>query len=133
MKMRTRLATLALLVPLVAGCAAATGPAGGTPPREANRLRVEEIRQAQAQNGFELIRTLRPLWLQGRGSNSLGSSRGGEVVVYLNGSRAGTPEILRQIPSRDFWEALFLSPSEATARYGTGHTRGAIVISTLPR
>lgn len=141
---------LALLMwaSLLAGCAAnRSAEEGQTSRRQTNLLTAAEIQQEnRAQHAFDLIRALRPNWLQIRGVQSLGSpseQRPGErepttrtavdVMVYVDGLRMGGPGILRQILASDIQEARYLGPTEASARFGTDHTGGAILITTQQR
>jgi hypothetical protein len=134
--------TLVLFV--LAGCSGRSPETGPGNQRQANLLTTEEIRQAQpGQNAFDAIRALRPNWLQPRGAQTLGSPvqteqpgvRGmtrGEVpiMVYVDGTRAGTTDILRQILASDVLRMQFLGGTEAAARFGTDHSRGAILVTT---
>lgn len=146
MKRPPLFATLALLG-LLAACSAAGSAADGARAsgRQANLITQEEIRQAPpAQTAYDLIRALRPNWLQPRGVQSLGSpaetqpgvrqaTRGpASVVVYIDGVRMGGPDALRQIVAANVREARFLGATEASTRFGTDHPAGAILI-TLQR
>lgn len=153
---RSQLLPLSLLVAALAACAAnpRTGDAeasrrNGGP----NFITTEEIqKEARSQHAYDLIRELRPNWLRARGVQSLGRPVGagdpGPVaprervvtgsmihpsVVYVNGSRAGGYEILRQILAVDLQEVRFLGATEATARFGSDHGGGAILLTTRQR
>jgi hypothetical protein len=66
---------------------------------------------------------MRPRWLQSRGGNS--------ANVFVDGSeRQGGLQVLRGLPVADIEEMLYMSASEATTRYGTGHPNGLILIMT---
>lgn len=131
-----------LLVLLLLAACATSGEREGSASRSANVLTAEEITAARSsQHAFDLIRMLRPAWLQPRGVTSLGSpveQRPGErqvtqsiaVQVYLDGSRAGDVSVLRSILASDILSARFLSATEATSQLGTGHSGGAIMITT---
>lgn len=136
---------LLLWASLLAGCAANRGTEEGRASgRQTNVLTAAEIQQAnRAQHAFDLIRALRPNWLQIRGIQSLGGAaerRSGErepttrtavdVMIYVDGLRMGGPAILREILASDVREARYLGPTEASARFGTDHTGGAILITT---
>jgi hypothetical protein len=49
--------------------------------------------------------------------------------VYVNGVRSGDVNSLHQIQVIDVREVRRLSATEATQRYGTGHTMGAILVT----
>jgi hypothetical protein len=51
--------------------------------------------------------------------------------VIVDGTpQAGGVESLRSMRASDASELRFLNSSDATTRYGTGYTAGAIVVST---
>ena len=84
-----------------------------------------------APNALIAVQQLRPTWLRSRGDFSASSSsRTAEVIVYLNEARLGTWQELDKIPISSVKELRFFSPSDATTRWGTGHTRGAILITS---
>jgi hypothetical protein len=126
--------TVFLLCAVLAGCASNPGAGDNSQPRrQANRITAEEIQEGASRNAYELIRSLRPAWLETRGSHSLTNTGAGQVVVYLDGTRMGNASILTQIQIADLALAQFLSPTEAGARYGLDHTGGAILITTRRR
>lgn len=137
-----------------------TFPAGSIPParastssapdRRAGRevLTREQVQEAQAGTLYDVIQSLRPEWLQTRGTGSMretprGSADGigGDVAVlpgiptirtYLDGSFLGDVDALRTVDPALVGEARFLSPAEATQRWGAGHLHGAILVLTAP-
>lgn len=109
-----------------AGCAGKTG-GDGTARRDANLITYDEVTETHFTNAYELINALRPNWLQVR-SQSIGGRSAGLPVIYVDGSRMGTVEFLRQIPAGQVQTAQFLRAPEATSRYGSNHTGGAILI-----
>jgi hypothetical protein len=58
-----------------------------------------------------------------------GSDRAGPVV-YLDGVRVGTLDELRRLRADAVAEMEYLSPSDATNRFGTNHDTGAILVTT---
>jgi len=108
------------------------GSTGGT--RQAagdrNRITAEQAREAAQRHStaYGMVENLRPLWLQKRGRSSIMNE--GEIAVYVDGSRYGTPNSLRSISAFSVDSMRFLTPSEATNRYGTGHTHGIIMVYT---
>lgn len=148
-----RLAAL-LAIALVAGCASAAG-AGGVRSNSSIITR-EEISTTGAQNAYQLVQSLRPEWLRTRGIQSLSESthtvgRGGnsgapvansgdervtipnagrpQISAYLGQARLGEAQALEQIMAVDVESIQFLSPQQATLRYGANHTHGAIVVT----
>jgi hypothetical protein len=77
-----------------------------------------------------VVEMLRPQWLHMRSSPTWGSPEGAQPMVYVDGIRAGgLGELLRIVPS--VVERMeYLSPSDATNRFGTDHMGGAILVTT---
>jgi hypothetical protein len=50
--------------------------------------------------------------------------------IYVNGSFFGDADSLSSIQARNVREIRFLDARQATLRYGTDHTVGAIVVTT---
>jgi len=111
-----------------------TTPAqAGTPTasarRNANVISGEELSKSGAQDVYRAIQMLRPGWFRSRARTSLGQGSSAEgLSVYFENTRYGPVESLQQLPVNGISEVRFLDPSEATNRYGTGHSMGAIVI-----
>lgn len=113
------------------GCAAAE-PAEGTaagPRPSRNLITQEELAQVHFGNAWDAVRSMRTHWLQER-QQSLGGAGSGLVMVYLDGTRMGGPDSLRQIPLSTVQQMQYLSAPEATSRYGIDHTAGAILVTT---
>lgn len=116
-----------------APAATIAGAAGAQQPRrEARRSRDElvqdEIRSVPQSSMYEVVRSLRPRWLRERGDQSLQGSNG--IKVYLDGILVGETGELRTLDPRTVTSGQFLSPQDATTRFGSDHTRGAILLST---
>jgi hypothetical protein len=116
------------LVLLVAPVGCATGGAGAGASRS-GPITVEEVRASAARNAYDLVQSLRPQWLRGRGATSLRSTEPTLPLVYVEGIREGSTESLRRIGTDVIAGIEFLSASDATNRYGTGHTGGVILVS----
>jgi len=99
------------------------------PRRDRTLITVEEIERNSATNAYDVIRSLRPAWLVPR-SRSITNPEGGQVVVYVDGVRVGSPDELRNIPATQVKEARYLSAPDATTRFGTDHPSGAIEVVT---
>jgi hypothetical protein len=98
------------------------------PPHDRTRISQEEIDLlAERTTATQIVRRLRPAWLQGRGQTRL---RGPQpsVVVYVNTQRVGGAEALERYTSWEIQELHYLDAVAATQRFGTGHGGGAILI-----
>ena len=75
-----------------------------------------------------MLARIRPNWLRARDLD-----RGvvpSIVQVYLNGSRMGGVETLRQIQTSGIARIEYMSGIDATVRFGTNHGAGAILVTT---
>lgn len=139
MRAAFRAATLCVSI-LGIGCSkqnpdtAAVPTQAGTPTASARRsenlITADELSKSTAQNVYQAVQILRPGWLRARARTSMGS--GGAAAeglwVYMGSTRYGGIDALQQLPLSGIVEIRYLDPSEATNRFGTGHTFGAIVI-----
>ncbi len=127
---------LVLLLALgIGGCASPSGGGGG-----GDTLERAEIEASSATDVHRLIQTRRPSWLRERGAVTLRTTptddgellQDAHIVVYLDGVRHGIVDDLRSLPTTGVTSIQRLSAADATQRFGTGHPRGAIVISRTP-
>lgn len=110
---------------LIAGCASTSSPKRSSD--NPNRITREEIHEAPSYaDAYHLIRKLRPFWLRKRGAQSF--SDAGAIDVYVNGQHYRGVQALHSINPLNVKSITFLGASDATVRYGTGHSYGAIVI-----
>jgi hypothetical protein len=112
-----------LTVGLAACVSAGRAPVAGGQQRV---LTLDQIERYGASNAYEAVRTLRPMWLQKRGMQSINFE--GEIVVYYDNVRLGGVESLRSISTSVIRRMEFMSASTATQRWGAGHTHGAILV-----
>lgn len=110
---------LLTLVILLAGCASSSGTTGGG-LRDA--ITREEITGSSATTAYEAVRLLRPAFLRSRGGES--------PVLYVDGVYRGDLRGMEQIPAATVREIRYLDSTDATMRYGTGHTGGAVLVTT---
>lgn len=133
------MAKLTTAVLLLALTACSYSPRTG-PRRSSNVLTVAEINELALTTAYEAVQRLRPQWLTQRASPSVRSDPTeptgiavegrAEPTVYIDGVRVGHLEVLREMSIEDVGEMRFLSPRDATNRFGTGHTTGAILVTT---
>ena len=94
-------------------------------------LREEILRDGEADaTAYELIQRLRPNWLRARGQVSLGSPEASYALVYMNDVLFGGLMTLHQIRPSQIQRIEFVRGIDASIRWGTGHTAGAIHILT---
>jgi hypothetical protein len=109
-------------------CATSTGTK--SPRRSTNLITAEEIAASTARDAFEVVQLLRPAWLVTRGIASPNNPRSNVPAAYINNSRLGDIENLRNVSAMSIAEIRLLSPNDATTLYGTGHVGGAIMVKT---
>lgn len=124
--MRTRHAIGALAALLVVHLAAGASPAEAQKGRRSNLITAEEIAKSSANNAYDAVRTLRPAWFVPRGA----SAGQAAIMVYIDGTREESLEALRSVEADRIKECRFLDANDATTKYGTGHTAGAIEVTT---
>lgn len=138
------LATALISLSLVAGCASATGGAGGKAV-DRNVITSEEIVGSSATNAYDVIARLRPQFLRTRGTiptggmtsrNDAGSTQSGQlagtvqIAVYLDDTVLGSVDALKQIETSAIQEIRYYNASDATTKWGTGNSAGAIQVVT---
>ncbi len=126
---RSLLLTL-LVGPLLAGCFSSGEAAERERTRSrrgpANELQNQVVRtyltDHPAASAYDIVRQLRPAWLQRRSPNTT-------VWAYEGGIRVGDANrYLRGVDLESVERIVFLDANTATTRYGLGHEEGAIVI-----
>lgn len=112
------------LATIAAACASGAGGERG-PRRDPNLITAEELADFASLNCLEVVQRLRPRWLQGRA---------GDPVAVRDGNRLGLAvDYLDQIPAGDVESLRFLAATDATLRFGTGVTGGAILVTSRSR
>ena len=111
---------------LVSGCASASAPEAG---RNMNLLSRADIESTNHMNALDIVRSERPQWLFRRGSRTVSGDT--DIVVYLDGTRLGGPEMLAEIPAITVDRMRFSREREAQFRWGVGHLHGAVEVITV--
>lgn len=121
--MLLRLGLLAIAVVVFVACTGGKQVSGDDP----NKITQEQIESVgTTSNAYVLVRRLHPDWLEKRGTSSI--NRVSNVVVYVEGSRRGGPDALRQIDVLNVESIEYLNASQATLQYGSGHDHGVIQV-----
>ena len=126
------------VVALLVACSSATTSSGGASRSSRNSITYEEVQTARrpGSTAWDLISSLRPLYLTSRGMTSLGSASSGVssisavAVVYVDGSRYGDLQSLKTLNADTVHHVEYMNAADATTRYGTDHSGGAILIYT---
>src|SRR5678815_417116 len=104
----------------------------------ANLITQEEIEYANVSNAYEAIQRLRPQMLRKRVGSGTGSARGdaentnegGYIKVFVDASMIGGTDLLSTVEATKIKDIRYLSATDATQRFGTGYSEGAILITT---
>lgn len=124
-----QLGLLALAIGVFTACGGGSQLSGGGNP---DVIVQEQIQNAgSVSNAYLLVQRLHPDWLRKRGANSLRNRS--DVVVYVEGSRRGGPEALRNIDVMNVKLIRHLDSNEATFQYGSGHDHGVIQVQLKER
>ena len=116
-----------LIVVALAACATTNSKTTYIPH---NLIQLEQIRHQPATDAYDLIRALRPRWLQSRRHRSNYFNKTAPfATVYVNDSRHGDIDSLRDIPAEQIKEIRFINSNEAAIRFGPNFSGGAILIS----
>ena len=121
------------LLAMLLACGVACAPRGGAGPQSAGYDRYlitpEELATVEVRTtALEVIQRMRPNWLQSRGPAGISGSSS-PLVYYVNQQRIGENPLARYAAG-ELLEIRFLNAVEATQRFGTGHTSGAILLTT---
>lgn len=116
------------LLPLLVlgGCASAGGPASTSGNRDV--LTEADLSGMDELSVYGAIRRLRPSWLRPRGQSTLNANEA--IRVYLDGGFFGEVRALLDMPLQGVQEVRYLDSRQATLRFGTGHTAGAILVTS---
>jgi hypothetical protein len=116
---------VAAVLLMTPGC---TGSTGET-VEQRHRLQIsadEIVEHGGGTDLYSFVQRVRPAWLVKSGPHSgIGND---DIRVYINGMRYENPSALRFYSGSDAESLTFLEPGRATARYGVGHSHGAIVV-----
>lgn len=125
--------SIVAIAAIVACASGGTSAAGAKPRYSQNVITADELATVDVNDAYQAIQRLRPQFLSNsRGPTVLGTRAGGSragIQVYLNDQRLGDVSALAQIPKGDIKEIRYLTASEASSRFGTGNTAGAIVVT----
>lgn len=119
--------------------AAASGASSTTVRRgNANLITESEIAGANLETIYDVIERLRPNMLRTRGqvgrlsgaTDTESGASSSRIKVYHNGTAIGDVTMLRGIQAASVKQVDYLSSSDATTRFGTGHDAGAILVTS---
>lgn len=107
---------------------AGSGTAASAPHRNPNIITEEELTTSGETDALGAIRRLRPAFLSMRGATTVNGPDAG-VTVYVDGTKFGDVSSLSSLTITEIKQIEYLNAGEATQRYGTGNTHGAILVT----
>jgi hypothetical protein len=116
------------LIALLGGCAS-PGGGGGSSRGSTNVITQAQISELESLDVYAIVQRLQPRWLQVRGMSSAQGQA--QIAVIVDSVRQqGSIELLRSMRGLDVRELRYLNARDATTRYGTDMTAGAIEVFT---
>jgi hypothetical protein len=105
------------------GAACASGSGGASRPAGATQNRIVEAELAALGqvDALQAVNRLRPQWLSSRS--------GAAPVLYVDGQRRSNLQELGTVRASEVEQMEYMSASDASTRYGTGHTGGAVLVT----
>jgi hypothetical protein len=120
---------IALAALVLGACASggSGGPGAAAPRRNPDVITVEEVAEAHVQNAYDAVARLRPAFLASQG----GTTRSHPIQVIVDDIPQGGVSVLRGINATEIREIRRISALDATQRFGTGYTGGALLVKTM--
>lgn len=127
----TNAALLVAAALFVLGAAASCASSGedSLSTRGSGDITREELEATSVNDAMEAVSLLRPRWLRARPTRTPNDPEPVVGVVIDNRARA-TRSDLAALPIGQVERISFMSPADATIRFGTGYTGGAIIVTT---
>jgi hypothetical protein len=114
---------------ITTSCAAGTQGTSERSRSSRDNISLEEIQAHQSlTNAYEVVQRLRARWLVTRGRSSMSSVA--PVIVFVDNIQAGGVGALYDVAIERVTEIRYYNASDATSRWGTGYTGGAIEVIT---
>src|SRR5688572_5053350 len=128
--MNAHVAVLALALAVSACASHGTSQRSDGPRRDPELITMEELSTATSTTLFDAVRALRPAWMLRSRPTAVLQQQQAQLIVYVDGTRYGGIESLRQLSTNGVVSVRFFSVGAAQARFGAGHLLGAIEVTT---
>lgn len=92
------------------------------------RTELNEIQQAEM-SAYQAIKQFRPNMLLPPSTTTMGGAYPSGITVFLNGNKQGGVDALNSIRMIEVEKIEHLNGSDATMRFGTGYSGGAILVT----
>ena len=113
---------------------AATACASGTNARDTSGSRDlitrSVLQKTSYATAYDAVRALHPNWLLKR---STAGNTGSAILVYVDGTKYGDVNTLRSVPTVTVESIRRINATDATMRWGTGHSEGVLYITSVNR
>ncbi len=128
---RVMRASAGVAVALVVAIGYACAPAATTWRQrpDFNVISREDLIATHYHDAYDAVQALHSNWLITRPASQLSSD---QVQVYYDNVRLGGIDELQAIPIQPIYYMRYFTATEATTRWGLGHTQGVIYVSTHP-
>lgn len=124
----TRMA-LAVVTGLMMTACASTGGADQNGSRSSRDvITAEQLENMSNQSVYDVVRKLKPTWLQRRGQVSFRGNT--ELLVILDESQFHDLSLLTSMTAANIQEIRYMDPARATNKYGIRASGGAILLTT---
>lgn len=133
--MRTLTLAILLAVAPAWACVSSTASQGASVGSDRYRITREELIKLPSGSALDAVERLHRDWLQSRsvtGRSDIGRTY---PEVFVDGRPFGPVDSLQQLGTETIEEIRFISPADATTRFGTGYSAGIIevlMIRSLP-
>lgn len=128
--MRKLFAAAAVFVALACGSAPMPVVTGAPGHRDVLFDAEIQTNKMPGMTAYDLVAHLRPEYLRSRGANSFRDVTPPTAVVYLDGAKYGALEQMKNLSADRVFQIQYLTPADATTRFGMDHTGGAILITS---
>jgi hypothetical protein len=119
---------MAFLFVVTGANACITSP--GQPNSNPDVITREQLDRNNFRTAYEAVQSLHANWLQTRGTDSFNTPS--IVLVYFDDMKLGGVETLQTIHTVTLNYIRHYNGTEATSRWGVGHSAGVIYVSTRP-
>ena len=128
-------ALFSLTATLVTACASsgAARRSDSGPRPDPDVITAEDLGATTGTTLYDAVRALRPAWIMRSRPTALMQQNQAQLIVYVDGTRYGNMDSLRQLTPNGVVSVRYYSPGNAEARFGPGHLLGAIEVSTRRR
>ncbi len=115
---------------LSTACASGSTGEARVPRSDRSVLNSSEIASSSGTTAYDVISQLRPQFLRSRGISTIASPAPASAIVYVDDMAFGGIESLRTIDAHSLLRVEYMNAADATTKFGTDHTSGAILVFT---